>query len=578
MPQKKLLPYIIDVYTDLPQYKPDSEIKIITEIHNPLQSKINAQLHLNVAKNYSTVFEDNKNISLNPESSITEEFTFKLQVVDWQGYGVDVSLQSDDSANHKMSTAFDIAARWDMAPRYGFITDFYEEDENDGDDISQMAKYHLNVIQFYDWMYKHEDLIPKENYFIDPLDRKISTKSICNKLKLCHNKGMTVLAYGAIYGASEEFSKKHAEWAFYNNVGQMHGFEKWIKVMNITGESPWSKHIIGEFKKAIEQFDFDGIHMDTYGFPKTAFSNVNNKKKLVNLKDYFPEIIANTRKELETVKKDIGLIFNAVSSWGVDTIAPAQENAVYIEVWDPFDRYFHLYDLINTGKRLGKDKQVILAAYYQFFSDKKHTKIEYAENSYCLASAVIFASGGYQILLGEENGLLTEGYYVRHANIRQEFQRVVRNYYDFIVRYANLLYDLRLQDNSMTYANGINTEYAFENGTFSSCGEQDKVWTIIKEMPGIKTINLINFTGIKSDIWNEEKQNKPTTMRNIRVKALIDEPVKGVYVASPDSYGGISEKIEYEYVGMDDNRGRYIQFTIPKLEVWNLIYLEVEEQ
>jgi dextranase len=577
MLQNNLVPYIIDVYTDLPQYKPDSEIKIIVEIHNPLQSEINVHLHLNIVKNCSTVFEDDKNISLYPESSISEQFSFQLPVIGWQGYGVDVTLECGDFASHKMSTAFDIAARWDMAPRYGFITDFYKKDENDQDDILQMTKYHLNVIQFYDWMYKHEDLIPKEDYFIDPLNREISTKSIRNKLKLCHNKGMTVLAYGAIYGASLEFSNQHPEWVFYNNVGQMQGFENWISVMNITGDSLWNKHIIGEFKKAIEQFDFDGIHMDTYGFPKTAFSNINNEKKLVNLKDYFPEMIANTRKELETVKKDIGLIFNAVSNWGVDTIAPAQENSVYIEVWDPFNRYFHLYDLINAGKRLGKDKQVILAAYYKFFSDKKHTKIQYAENSYCLASAVIFASGGYQILLGEENGILTEGYYVRHAKIRQEFQRVVRSYYDFIVRYANLLYDLRLQDNSMTYVNGINMEFIFENGTFSSYGEPNKIWTMVKEMPGIKTINLINFTGIESDIWNEEKQNKPVTVKDIFVKALIDEPIKGVYIASPDLNGGISEKVQYKYVDIGGNRGGYIQFTIPKLEVWNLIYIEVEE-
>jgi dextranase len=576
MLQNKLAPHIVDVYGDLPQYQTGSETNIIVEICNPIDTEINARLQIKVVKYYETVYEDEKHIALHQDSATSERFSFQLPVTEWQGFGVDVTLKSDNFECQIMSTAFDVVQSWDTAPRYGFISDFYQEDENDSKDVLQMTKYHLNVIQFYDWMYRHEDLIPKEEYFTDSLGRELSLKAIRNKIKLCHEKGMKVLAYGAIYSASKEFAKEHAEWAFYNNIGAMQGFENWINIMNITDDSPWCRHIIGEFKKAIEQFDFDGIHMDTYGFPKTAFSVVG-EKKLVNLKEYFPIIINNLKKELKSVKKDCGIIFNAVSNWGVETIAPAQENAVYIEVWDPFDRYIHLYNLVNYGKLLGKNKQVILAAYYQSFSEDRHIKIEYAENSYCLTSAVIFASGGYQILLGEENGILTVGYYVNYAKLRTEFQRVVRNYYDFIVRYANLLYDLQLTDNTMTYANGINTEFIFENGRFSSCGEPDKIWTIVKEKSGFKTISLINFSGIESDIWNEEKKSMPVTVYDIRIKALIDERVEGVYLASPDFNGGKSEKLEYHYIDIGGTRGKYIMFNVPKLEVWDFIYIKVEE-
>lgn len=568
-------PYLADVYPDRAQYRPGETVRILAEICNPGKAARQISLQLLVFKQERIVYQYEKRIGLYGIESSIEEFTFSLLDEKRQGFGVKICLHTDSGAAQAMSTAFDIAEKWSDAPRYGFLADFYKEDEEDTQDVAQMAKYHLNVVQFYDWMYRHEDLLPKEEYFSDALGRKLSAKAIRNKIRDCHEKGMTVLAYGAIYGAGKEFARRHADWVFYNNAGRMQGFENWINIMDIEPESPWCGHIIGEYEKAIREFGFDGIHMDTYGFPKTAFSRLGGPEKLVSVKKCFPPLIRNTREKLRPARADVGLIFNAVSNWGVEEVAPSEVDAVYIEVWAPFDRYFHLYGLIEKAKRLGGGKQVILAAYYKPFSEGGHTRVEYAENSFRLTSAVIFASGGYQILLGEKNGILTEGYYVRYATLRPEFCRTVRDYYDFIVRYADLLYDPDFTDNTMTCANGINTEFVFENGRFSSYGEPDKVWTILKEKPGHKTINLINLTGIGSDIWNEEKSRRPETLRGIRVRALIDERVKSITVASPDFDACEMQKLDLS-LESGGTRGNYVVFDIPELEVWDLIDIEVE--
>jgi len=126
----------------------------------------------------------------------------------------------------------------------------------------------------------------------------------------------------------------------------------------------------------------------------------------------------------------------------------------------------------------------------------------------------------------------------------------------------------------MTHANGINDEYRFENAEFSSYGEPNKVWTIVKEKPGFKIINLVNFCGIESDIWNEGKE-EPLVKNDIVVTALIDEKVTGIFMASPDMDDGKALRLDYEFIKCP--RGIYIRFTVPVLKVWDLIYIKTLE-
>ena len=63
-----------------------------------------------------------------------------------------------------------------------------------------------------------------------------------------------------------------------------------------------------------------------------------------------------------------------------------------------------------------------------------------AEHAFRLANAVILASGGIQLVHGEQESLLCDSYYVNHAKMRPEFTDTLVRYADFLVRYAQLLY------------------------------------------------------------------------------------------------------------------------------------------
>jgi dextranase len=487
------------------------------------------------------------------------------------GYGVEAEL-SDESGNvYTASTAFDVLKSWKHAPRYGFLSDFSLQDSGDEEDLREMNKLHINVVQFYDWMYRHHELLPPQNVFIDPLGRELSIDTVREKINYSHKYGMKALAYGAVYGAGKSFFEANMDMALYDNVGNPMGFGGFLYIMDISNKSGWKCHIIREFEKAIE-FGFDGIHMDQYGFPKEAVSIVGGNRVVRRLKHDFPDFINDTKNYLKEKYEDICISFNAVNNWPVDTVAKSEEDCVYIEIWPPNDTYQDLYNIITNAKRYAPEKQVVLAAYIKSYSKEANLPLEYGQNSAIMTMAVIFASGGFHILLGEKNGILNDQYFPKYRQLEKEdYIREIRNYYDFIVRYEELLYDLDIVDNTMAYTGGINGEYTFKGGNFSPKAEADSIWTIIKEKPGYKIINLVNFTGVESMNWNEGKDKRPDVVRNIEIKALITDDVEGVYVASPDMDSCKSVKLDFKYVSHD--QGRAISFTVPELRMWDLVYV-----
>lgn len=552
------------------QYKPGEKVEIKVEMDEALKLK-NTYLLCNIYRLQNKINSIRKK-NIENSSEVIFEICNEDLIDNISGYGVEVELYSENILKERAATAFDIVEEWYCAPRYGFISDFSKEDLNDEKDMEQLNKYHINVVQFYDWMYRHHKLNPPENIFKDPLGRELSMEAVEQKIDYCHKYGMKALAYGAVYGSEKEFFEEHKEMAMYKNDGNVLDFANFIFMMDVNRNNPWHDHIINEFYEAVK-LGFDGIHMDQYGFPKEAVSKIDNDNTIRHLRDDFPKLINDTRDYIEKKGCKVNLIFNAVNNWPIDTVAYANQDSMYIEVWPPNVTYGDLYNLISNAKRYEAKKQVILAAYMKPFNKEENVPVQESENGTIMTMATIFASGGFHLLLGEKNGILTEGYYPNYAVASESFSKKLIRYYDFIVRYEELLFDFNIVDDSMTYTGGINGEYVFNGCTASPKAEKDSVWTLVKEKPGYKIINLVNFQGYENMNWNEGKASLPATINNIEVTALVVEDVKGVYVASPDNESNTSQSLEYEYVS--HGQGKAIKFTVPTLKVWNLVYIEI---
>lgn len=65
-----------------------------------------------------------------------------------------------------------------------------------------MCALHLNAVQFYDWMYRHDKLLPDSELYSDPMGRPTSLAVIEGKIAACKKLGMRPFAYGAVYAAT----------------------------------------------------------------------------------------------------------------------------------------------------------------------------------------------------------------------------------------------------------------------------------------------------------------------------------------------------------------------------------------
>lgn len=480
------------------------------------------------------------------------------------GYGVQARIGNGGVWSKPMYTAFPVATHRleKQILRYGFLCDFDTCDMDD-EDIRSLRKYHINMIQFYDWSYRPHQLMGPAESYQDLMGKPISKKVVSHKIACAKAFGMRSMAYGAVYAAANDFLEAHPDWGLLDHAGKPVRFIGCFCIMDISRGCPWHAYIIGQYAQAIGQMGFDGIHMDTYGHPKWAVSP-SHGMKTIYLEDHFDVLIDDARAALDAANPDTTLIFNNVGNWPVGRTAAARQDAVYIEVWPPYERYHHIRQLILDGKRFSGGKPVILAAYLAPFRTGTASGAEYAA---LILSAVIFGHGGTHLLLGEKDGVLTQGYYVDHSVLDPAQSHALRRYYDFSVQYQDFLYDDGLLDVSMTHACGDNVEFRCANAPWGTYGESGKLLMTLRQKPGLRTISIVNLCGCSDDYWNTDK-SCPDPRENIVLEVMLDGPCQSVWLASPDE-DGLPALVPYQVFETD--KGLFVRMIVPKISIWALI-------
>lgn len=481
-------------------------------------------------------------------------------------YGV--TIETEDGA---YETAFDVVESSKSVIRYGFLSDFSPQD-GDCADLDWLCRLHINAVQFYDWMYRHDKLLAPQDEYLDPIGRSSSLSVIRAKIEACRSRGMRAFAYGAVYAATAETVEQHPDWAAYTMDHEPMLFADWLNYMNISPDCGWSRYIVSEFRSVVETLGFSGIHMDTYGFPKRIYAQ---NGACIPFEDAFLPLIQATQEAVCASDAENGVIFNAVNDWPTERIAHGKQDAQYIEVWPPHDTYRDLYLLIQKAKRLAPEKSVVLAAYMKPFQNAPdEARMMQAEHAFCLANAVILASGGIQLVHGEEESLLCDSYYAKYAKMRPQFRDTVVRYADFLVRYAPLLYDDKGYDVSMTAGGGINEDVvATSDGVvFSADGRAGTVWMLLRESEKRLVLHLVNLTG-NDALWNTPKY-KPETVRDIRLSLRLDAKVTGVYCASPDGESLQARALPFQTRG--SAYGRIQETILPELHCFSTIWIEWE--
>jgi len=574
---------IRDVYPDRARYQPGDTALIHVDLYNANGPDVSAaELQVRIHQLFSEVTMLSSNVSLPNGSGATVTFPWTVPLDDFRGYGIDVDLIETGTVRDSRSSALDVSTDWTKFPRYGFFSDYYpgEQAADSQAKAKELSKYHINAVQFYDWMWEHDRLIKYDcpGGMVDEFEqidgRLQSLTTVSNKIVAAKGRNMFTLAYDLLYGDSgvgEEPTR--IEWAAFtqpwstephlvrqHNLG---GFNppRAIWVMDVSNPD-WRGWIFNQYKDAILKLGFEGIHLDNLG---GAWTYKYNSGQGIAEWIEFPRFINDCRAAIREVKPDARVIHNDVYAGYLDGVARSDEDVYYAEVWG-WDRYQDIRNLIQSARGAsGGTKQVVLAAYMNLGD---YTNVM-SEASVRLMDAATFANGGFRIELGEGVEYLSNHYFPMHwPPARPSLKRALRHAYDFIVRYQNLLFFNTL-GNVFDGTEGANVSSS--SHALSKNGQSGTIWTVVKLWKDeFDTLSLINLNGV-DETWRN-RSARPAAQQDVQVKYYVDKQVQEIHWATPDDGRGRPQTLAF--TEGTDSGGYYVEFTVPRLDYWDLVVLD----
>jgi len=540
---------LIDLYPTRGAFAPGEPIELAAEIETPAPAS--AAIRLSVFHLASLIDERTIPVALGAGR--------QRIALDWQpppiaprGYGADVELIVADQASATASTAFDVLNHWTQAPRYGFLCDFTPGRNNAPETLDELARFHINGVQFYDWQYRHDQPLSPSDEFTDPLGRRLSLATVRTLIESAHRRAVAAMPYTAVYAASPEFHRAHPDWGLYHVDGRPLQFaDGFLFYMNPTPDSRWSRRLLDQYTALLRALDFDGIHIDQYGDPIAARDAAG---RVVQLDRAFPAFVDSVVERIKPLHPHASVVFNCVGNWPVETVARSRVDFMYIEVWKPHTQWRDLWRLITDAQRMS-GKPVVLAAYID----------PARELNVRLADAIIFASGGGHMELGERDGLLADPYFPKYGLLSDRLRATLRAYYDFAVRYEDVL-ALATRDVTDEWAERV----TIDGVPIGLQHAHDAVWPIVREGAGFTAISLINLAGLAGGDWTEALSGAPLALESIVVRLRADRPIQTAWFASPDGDSPRAQPVDLQ------KRGGEVVVEVPGLHWWALLVLKWE--
>lgn len=543
-----------NISTHQAAYKPGSIIRFTTTKNIPSSAKIRYK-HL-----HQTILETGYSGS---------SWTWQAPSTDFKGYTVEIFSYENGKETIYGCVGVDVSSDWARFPRYGFLSKF-SKNEKVSDVITELNRYHLNGLQFYDWHYKHHQPLagtvstPAASWK-DIINRTNDLGTVKNYISAAHEKNMKAMFYNLAYGATNTAIEDGIaiEWFLFKDKNHttrdFHDlpeppFNSDIFVTN-PANTNWQSYLISRNQDVYSVFDFDGFHIDQLGDRGNLYDYNGSS---VNLSTTFGPFI----QAMKSASPDKKLVFNAVNQYGQTSIAQSPVDFLYTEVWSPNESYSNLVTLIkNNDASSGGEKKSVLAAYMNYkLADQSGW---FNTPAVLFTDAVIFAFGGAHLELGEH--MLGKEYFPNsNLQMTDELKKSLISYYDFMVGYQNLLRDGG-SFNSPAVASP-QSGVGFTNWPPVA----GRIAVIGKQVENRQVIHLINFSNTNSLDWRDTNGTKtvPTIRQNLQLSVSVPQLVTQIWFASPDLNYGSSAALDFQQVG------EKVTFTVPSLKYWDMVVIE----
>ena len=489
---------------------------------------------------------------------------------DYRGYMAEIYSITDNVETIYATIGIDVSSDWTKFPRYGFLSSFGSiDDATIHSVISNLSRYHINGLQFYDWQNKHHKPLPLNGSvpatsWKDIANRDIYFSTVQKYISTAHNYNMKTMFYDLVYGAwnNAEADGVSKEWYIYtdnthSNIDLFSLNSPFISNLYFLdpGNSNWQNYMINETRNVYKYLEFDGYHMDQVGDRGIRYKYDGTSENLAgSFKSYIDAI-----KTAIPVKYNV---MNAVAQYGQQGIAESGTDFLYSEVWSPSDSYSDLVNIIKQNNILSNNtKNTVLAAYMNY--DNANNPGYFNTPSILLTNSVIFAFGGDHLELGEH--MLCKEYFPNNnLTMKDDLKESLVNYYDFLVAYQNLLRD------GGTFNTVSISSTDSKIGIEAWPASQGKVAVFGKKFDNKQLIHFVNFSNSTTQEWRDKNgiQVMPATIKDAKLLLTIPSTVKKIWVATPDFAGGASRQLNFNQVG------NKVSFILPELRYWDMVVIE----
>jgi dextranase len=481
--------------------------------------------------------------------------------------GYSVELQTDQTDQTVARTAVEVVADVRSVLRYGFVVD-YRPGRNLTAVQDNLRRLHLTGVQFYDWAYRHADLLGGGDDYADALGQPVSLDTVRELIEACHRIGSDALGYAAVYAVGPQEWPKWEHDALLTASGQPYALGDFLFVLDPAAPD-WLDHLAADLKAAIDQVGFDGFHLDQYGYPKRA---QRPDGAVVDVARSFSTMIGGVRQALPQAR----LVFNNVNDFPTWATASAPQDAVYIEVWPPHVGYEDLAQVATRAKREAAGKPVVIAAYQHVYDQVAAVGVGAADTATGLTMATLLSHGVSHLLCGEADRILVDPYYVRNHVVAGSTADLLHRWYDFSVAHSELLYGADITDVTGSFAGSYNDDLdvSYPDAPVEHSARPGTVWRRVTAVPDLDgseryVLHLVNLTGQSDTCWDSPRQRPGSPGRGrLRIRRM-GTALPRVSYADPDAQHRL---IDVELT-VD---GDYVLADLPPPQLWQLVVIEAE--
>ena len=239
---------ITRVWTENARYLPNQSVEVTAEVTGASHVRFRL-MHLGE----QVMVSDDRAV----DGSGRAVWEFSAPDQDYTGY----MIEADSDNGAQGETALDVSSDPYRYLRFGFL-DSYPEGMNESDQqrvIDDLAqKYHINALQFYDWMYRHETPVPYEGNVIAPTwsswgGEKMSRDTIQGLITSAQWRSVDAYPYSMSYAALNGYESYGVspDWRLaYRASGNPWSFEMLANRPDSTlwimdpSNSSWRSHIV----------------------------------------------------------------------------------------------------------------------------------------------------------------------------------------------------------------------------------------------------------------------------------------------------------------------------------------------